>query len=367
MTKWLGWAMTALLALGFVALVGVRVVQAVARRSDAAELTSASGPVSVRTLEVHARDVSGRIELSGALRPANTVEVVPEVPGRVRSVAVEVGDRVAAGAVLARLDATDLQLAVDQGEGALAAAVAAEQVAEREANSAKALAESKSIADNQLAGILARHAAAVGQRAQAQAARDLARERLRDANITSPIGGIVTRRALDVGQTVGPGQPVFQVQDDSAYEVDVGLDEATAYAVTIGQPVTVRLEARDVELPGRVATLSPSLDRQTRKAAATLRLDPTDLQLITGSTVTVSLELEPRSGVITVPESALVKVDGEAVVRVVEEGNLVRNVSVRSGARQGGEIEVVGLTDGAVVVVAGPSNLVDGAVVAPRS
>jgi RND family efflux transporter MFP subunit len=208
----------------------------------------------------------------------------------------------------------------------------------------------------------------VGQHRQARAARDLAAERLRDTTLRAPVGGIVTRAAVDRGQMVAPGVPAFQVQDVSAYEVDVGFDEANAYAVVPGQAVRVRVLARaDLTLDGRIQTVSSSLDRQTRKALATIRLDSTAERLITGSTVMVELALDPRTGVVTVPETAVVDRDGSPVVRVVESGNVVRNVPVRTGLRQDGEVEVDAVGAGSTVVVTGPPELVDGTVVEPRS
>ncbi|MCA9489947.1 MAG: efflux RND transporter periplasmic adaptor subunit, partial [Myxococcales bacterium] len=198
---------------------------------------------------------------------------------------------------------------------------------------------------------------------------DLAAERVRDATLRSPIAGVVTRASVEVGQTLAPGMPPpFQVQDDGAYEVDIGLDEATAYAIGPDQPVEVQVSARQqLVLPGRVQTVSSTLDRQTRKAAATVRLEPTTERLLTGTTVTVVLSLEPRSGVVTVPETAVVEQGGARVVRVVGDDKAVRNVVVHPGLHQDGQVEVDGVSPGAAVVVSGPPDLADGTVVEPRS
>ncbi|MCB9685494.1 MAG: efflux RND transporter periplasmic adaptor subunit [Alphaproteobacteria bacterium] len=369
MRKLFGWLVVLLSGLMFLVLVGYRVVQAVERRSVAAERTGAGGPPIVRTVSAEAHDLSGRVEVSGTLRATSTVDVGAEVPGRVVEVLVDVGDRVKADAALARLDATELRLALSQAEGALAAAVAAEDRAKRDAENAEKLASSKAVTETQLVGARAGYAAATGQRQQAKAARDLAAERVRDATLRSPIAGVVTRASAEVGQTLAPGMPPpFQVQDDGAYEVDIGLDEATAYAIGPDQLVDVQVSARQqLVLPGRVQTVSSTLDRQTRKAAATVRLEPTTERLLTGTTVTVVLSLEPRSGVVTVPETAVVEQGGARVVRIVGADKAVRNVVVHPGLHQDGQVEVDGVSPGADVVVSGPPDLADGTVVEPRS
>lgn len=362
------WALGIVVVALFAGLIGWRVFEALGRRDVAAVRTESAGPVPVQIAAVERRDISGVIELSGSVRPANEVDVAADVPGRVLSVGVSVGTRVAKGEELAKLDATDLQLALEQAEGALAAAQAGKDAAEQEAATAEKLAASSAMTENQLLGARSRFNAAAGQVKQAQAARDLARERVRDATITSPIEGVVTKADVDVGQMVSPGRAVFQIQDDSAYEVEVGLDESTAYVVRPGVQVQVQSLARpDRVVPGTIATVSPTLDPQTRKAAAVVRLDPTSDPLLSYSTVTVRIEQHPRSGVVTVPARAVVDRDGNSFVRVVEEGNVVRQVQVRTGTHQGDWIEVYGVSPGDNVIVAGPADLPDGTVVEPRS
>ncbi|MEQ1503539.1 MAG: efflux RND transporter periplasmic adaptor subunit, partial [Myxococcota bacterium] len=352
----------------FAALIAWRVIEALGRREVAAATSVPTGPTPVQVATVERRDISGVIELSGTLRPANEVDVAPDVSGRVVSVSVSVGTRVDKGEELARLDATDLELALAQAEGALAAAVAGRDAAVQEAATAEKLAASSSITENQLVGARSRKMAADGQLKQSQASRDLAKERVNDAKIASPIAGIVTRADLDVGRMVTPGAAVFQIQDDSAYEVDVGLDEATAYTVHPGQPVEVQSLARpDRIVPGTIATVAPTLDPQTRKALAVVRLDPTTEPLLGYSTVTVRIAQQSRAGVVTVPASAVFERGADTIVRLVVEGNTVKIVAVRTGARLGELVEVFGIQPGAQVVVAGPADLVDGTVVEPRS
>ena len=124
MSRFLRWLGAAFVVVLFAALVAWRVQEALSRRDVAAVRTEAAGPIPVQVATVERRDISGMIELSGTLRPANEVDLAPEVPGRVVSVAVAVGARVKKGDELAQLDATDLALALDQAEGALTAAQA---------------------------------------------------------------------------------------------------------------------------------------------------------------------------------------------------------------------------------------------------
>lgn len=363
--KWLGVAMITLL---FVGLVAWRVQEALSRRDLAAVRTETAGPIPVQVATVERRDISGVIELSGTLRPANEVDLAPDVAGRIVSVSVAVGARVKKGEELAKIDATDLELALAQAEGALTAAQAGRDAAVQEAESADKLAKSDAITENQLVDKRSRRTASEGQLKQAQASRDLAKERVNDAEIVSPIAGVLTKVNVDIGKVVSPGVPVFQIQDDSGYEVEIGLDEATAYAIHPGQAVEVQSLARpDRTVPGTIATVAPTLDPQTRKAAAIVRLDPTTDPLLTYSTVTVRIAQHPRYGVVAIPVAALIEHNGESAVRLVVDGKTVKIVPVRIGQRQGDLLEVYGVEPGNQIVIAGPTDLAEGAQVEPRS
>src|SRR5262245_11687660 len=139
MARVLKWLAAGLVALLFVALVGWRVQEALSRRDLAVERVGTEGPSPVQVARRERRGISGVIELSGTLRPANEVDLAPDVPGRVLSVAVAIGARVKKGDELAKLDATDLELALAQAEGALTAAQAGRDAAVQEAESADKL------------------------------------------------------------------------------------------------------------------------------------------------------------------------------------------------------------------------------------
>lgn len=360
LVTWLFWAFVAFL---FVVLALWRVEQAIVRRSTAAARTAVTGPIAVELTPVAARDLAGGVLVSGTLRSVDQVDVVSDVPGRVETLAVDVGSRVSKGDLLATLDDTDAKLALAQAEGAVTAATAAWDAASHDAGSAEQLAAAKAMTETQLVAARSRLAAAQGQLAQAKAGRDLARERVRDARITSPIDGVVTRRGLSIGQMVAPGAPILQAQDDARYQVDVALDEATAHAVAPDQQVTITSLARGGEpLVGTIATVSSTLDPVSHRATAVIRVDATSA-LITNATVSVRIPIASHEGALAVPATAVVEKDDKPVVRVVTDG-VVANGPVTLGIRDGTFVEVGGVAAGAMVVTAGPVEIADGAVVA---
>ena len=362
MKRVLTWLFSAFVAILFMVLVLWRIEQAVVRRSTAAARTAITGPIAVEVAAVTAHDLSGTIVVTGTLRSVDLVDVVADVPGRVETLPVDVGARVQKGDVLATLDDTDSQLGLAQAEGMVAAATASRDAAAHDAASAEKLAAADAMTETQLVAARSRLAAAEGQLAQAKAGRDLAREHVRDARVTSPIDGIVTKRALAIGQMVAPGAPILQVQDDAHYQVDIALDEASAYAVAPGTEATITSVARVGEpLVGTVATVSSTLDPMTRKAAAVIRVDSSS-PLITNATVSVRIPVGSRPGALAVPATAIGESHDAPVVRVVT-ANVVKNVPVTVGLRDGDLVEIAGVDAGSFVVTAGPVDIPDGAVV----
>lgn len=341
-----------------------RVSDAVTRRDDASAATAVSASVPVDVIVAAPRDLVETVRVAGTLRARHEADVVADVSGRVEAILVDVGTPVRKGDVLARLESRDSELQVAQAQASLAMAEAGRDTALRDYDVSQAVAGVGGVTDAQLVAARSRSASSEAQVLQAKAALGLARERLADALLRSPIDGVITRRATDVGRMVSPGVAAFVVQDVSALELVVSVDERTASRIQVGGAVTV-LSDHAADLPvASVRTVSPALDAQTRKAEVVIELGQAT-GLLPQGTATAVLLLGERPGAVAVPARAVLEgVDG-AYVYVVD-GPLARRTPVRPGLRDGDWLEAEGLPAGSTVVVSGQTFLTDGALVAPR-
>jgi RND family efflux transporter MFP subunit len=353
--------------LGSAALCGLtawRVGDAMTRRDEAAEATAVSASVPVDVMVAAPRDLVETVRVSGSLRARHEADVVADVPGRVEALLVDVGTQVRKGDVLARLESRDASLQVEQAQASLAMAEAGRDTALRDYDVSQAVAGVGGVTDAQLVAAKSRSLSSEAQVLQAKAALGLARERLADATLRSPIDGVVTRRATDVGRMVSPGVAAFVVQDLGALELVVSVDERTAARLVAGGAVTV-VSDHAADLPtASVRTVSPALDAQSRKAEVVIELGPAT-GLLPHGTATAVLLLGQRPGAVAVPARAVLDGDDGAYVYVVD-GAVARRTPVRPGLRDGDWIETEGLPAGATVVVAGQTFLTDGAAVTPR-
>lgn len=175
-----------------------------------------------------------------------------EIGGRLEARLVDLGDRVHAGQVLARLDAADLRLLVVQTEAEVSAArmaLATTQEAARRANRLNdvriASDAAREVADAQFEEARARLEAA-------NAARDLARRAIDDATLTATEDGLVLAVPAEPGEVVGAGQPILRIAPEGSVEARVSLPESFA-----GLPLGTEAQLELWSDPGRtiLATL----------------------------------------------------------------------------------------------------------------
>lgn len=333
-----------------------RTSEALARRAEAAEPVAAATP-AVEVATVGKRQVRATATVNGTLRPVNEVDVVADVPGRITSIRAEIGDRVAKGQVLAVLDADDLAIAVRQAKAAVEAAKAGLDAGARELASSEALFQANGISEVAITGLRGRNRATEAQVEQAQAALAMARSRLADATIRSPIGGVISDRQVGEGRTINPGVPLFHIVDTSALELEAGLDEAVVAEVAPGAAVDVLHRGKSIA--GTVRVISPSLDARTRKAKAIVTV--VDPQVVANASVEARFVIGDRE-VVAVPAEALVFRDGAAHVVTITDGK-TRRIDVQPGLSDGAWTEVSGLPEGTQVVARGGAALIDGTAV----
>jgi len=302
-------------------------------------------------LQVYTGEVRARYETDLAFR----------IGGKVVERTVDVGARVAPGEVLARLDPQDVRLA---------ASAAAAQVASAEADVALARAEftrgedlrarnflSASALDTRRTALQAAEARLRQARAQAASAGNQARY----ATLAADSAGIVTAAPAEAGQVVSAGQTVLRVARTDAREVLIHVPESRIRAIAVGAAAVVRPwtdAARSY--PGEVREVAPAADAATRSYALRVSITAPDDALPLGATASVAFAT-PLEAQAVLPFSAVTRIEGQAVVWVVDAASTVRPQAVETGAfRDEGVVIRAGLAPGARVVVAGVHRLVEG-------
>jgi RND family efflux transporter MFP subunit len=312
-------------------------------------------PVAVRVEAAASVVRPSVITASGVVEARTTVDVAFQVPGKVAAVGPDDGDAVSEGQLLAALDPTDYRLAVEQ-------TAAAAEYAAGERDRYRPLLAAGSVAPNDLA----RMESAARQSAAGAA---LARKRLADTRLHSPISGIVARRALERGTSVASGQSAFTLVDLDVVKVRIGVPEADIDMIRAGQSATVRLPAlAEASFGGRVTSVGVSADPTTRTYAVEITVPNTMHRLKAGMVAEATVQATRQRTAIAVPAAAVVRnADGATLLYLLDPTtHRVHSRRVSVGTTHGAEatLEIArGLSAGELVVVAGQQRVREGSLV----
>ncbi len=307
----------------------------------------AGGPAAVDVVLASEGTLRPEREYTGTTRPTREVTLRARTEGRLLTLAADVGDRVARGQVLARLDDDLLRAAVSQAEAELASRQSELTSAQTQVGAARTRVEQARLnltqqrADADRYAFLAREGAGPRQtaeqartaaltgaqvlRSEEQQVRNLQaavqaaqarvraqraavaqqRERLSYAVLRSPVTGYVTQKLSDVGNLVQPGGEILRLGDFRLAQVDVQVSELELPGIRLGQTVRVLLDAYgDRQFLGRVDRISPQADPVTRLVPVTITLPNPDSR-IGGGLLARARFGQTAERKIVIPETAL--------------------------------------------------------------
>lgn len=210
----------------------------------------------------------------GVLVPDQTVEISPRFHGVLAEVKVRVGDRLAAGAVLAEIDPRPLRDDARAANAAVSAAVAMRRQAQVDIEDARrrledekravadGLSPQQKLADAEFAlkRALATAERADGEVAAARARDASARERLADTSLRSPIAGVVSVRFQDAGATVSAGQPIVRIVGDGELRLRYSIPPELAGEQQAGQVVWATIDTIATPISATIRQISPTID-----------------------------------------------------------------------------------------------------------
>lgn len=199
----------------------------------------------------------------------NESRIAAEISGRVVALPVEPGQRIARGALVARLDCTDHELAADSARAALDASEARAHLTRLQHARARKLADEGFISADALDARAAELDAARAEVAVRRAALETARAATAKCVVRAPFPAIVVERLAQQGELAVPGTPLARLLDTS--RIEVRAEVQTADADDLRGARDARLETPDGGYPLRLVRLSPAVTQASRLQQARLR------------------------------------------------------------------------------------------------
>lgn len=365
------------------------------RQTDPGERSSAR---QVKTARVEETPFGEAVTVNGTLAAFDQTTASVKVPGRLRSITVDLGSVVRRGQVIAQVEQQDYRLRVEQAEAALAQArarlglspdgkddrVSAEETgtvrqaravldeARASRDRSARLVEQGVVARSEFETVDAAYKVAVSRYqdaieeirnrqallAQRRSELSLARQQLADTSVYSPLDGVVQEKRASVGEYLAAGAPVVNIVRMDPLRLRAQVPERDAPNVRSGQNVRVTIDGDTNVYVGQIMRLSPVIADQTR-----MLLVEADVRnngsLRPGAFARAEIVTDDAKMAVTVPSNSIVTFAGIEKVILVQNGKALEK-PVTTGRKNGEWTEIVtGINVGDQVVV-DPGNLQSG-------
>jgi len=299
-------------------------------------------PLGVSVVEVRAHPWFQSIDTFGRFVAAEKLTLGVEVAGTVTEVLFSEGQHIEAGQTLVRLDDRKQRLRLERARADAASASVELGQARSTFERYQELIERRVVAEEAYRQTESAYQAAQARLEQAIAAREIARQELRDLTLSSPVAGIVESEAVEPGQKVLPGDTLAVIQTASSLQVLTYVREEEVNLLHPG-------DAAPVQSPGvpgrlyqaRIESIASAADPRTGNFAIKLRVDNQDGLLREGMSARISLRSQQGMPVLTVPAGAVVDRDRRRVVFLVRDG-LAASVAPVLGLAADGWVPVTG-------------------------
>lgn len=327
---------------------------------DASAEASATG-VLISVAKVEVTDLPIWIKTVGIVHSQATPTLAAEVEGRITMVAVDVGDAIELGQLLAETDTSTLLLRQQAAQAGIDRLVVhitngKRRVKRFESLSAKNLSSQTELDDarEQLEAYRADYKAAEAELA-------IVNDSLTKSRIKAPVSGVVQARLIAAGDFVKRGQALFEITRPELLQAWLPVPEALALRVEIGQPAKIYSPLTPGEfVAAHVTELQPSIGLGSRAVIAIVNLDqPGNLR--PRATLSGKVLVETRKQAMMVPNISVVRRPAGNIIYVIRNDTAVARV-VETGAHDGSRIEIVaGLEGDETIATDGAAFLTDGA------
>jgi len=277
-------------------------------------------------------------KLDGIIEAVNQGTVAAQTSGRVEAILYDVDDFVPAGAVIIRLRATEQRAGLLQAEAALREATAREAEAQTRYQRMAEMYDRRVIPKATLDEVAMNREAAVARLTAARAALQSAKEGVAYTEVRAPYAGVVTKRLVQVGETVSPGTPLMSGISLQYLRVNVDIPQSIVEQVRRIKKGVVYVEGRRIE--ATKVTVFPAAESPSSTFRARLELPENATDLYPGMFVKVGF-VTGEADRILVPTRSLVERSEVTAVYVVEASGRASLRQVRVGGRFDDRVEIL--------------------------
>ena len=380
---------------------------ACSRKTEALQEEKASGQSSavptVPVAQVVRRSLTSDITLTGEFVPYQEIDVMAKVAGYVRSIKVDIGDRVHEGQVLAQLEVPEMQNDVTRAAAAVQEAEAEIVKARDEVNRAQSAHEMAHLSFTRIQDVSKREPGLIPQQevdevhskdlvaeaetAAAQSNREAAERKAAMAKaeqarwgtlqnyttISAPFTGVITKRYANTGAMIQAGTasqtqalPIVRLAQNNLLRLVLPVPESAVPRVRIGEFVQVSVASLGKTFAGRVTRFANEVKPSTRTMDTEVDVPNPGLVLVPGLYAEVKLQLQQSNEALSVPLDAVDESTGSPQVYAVRD-SMIHVLPVRVGLKTAQFQEIrSGVEDGDLVVIGRHAGLQNGQAAQPK-
>ncbi len=320
-------------------------------RNAPAPLEAETSVPEVRVRGSEAQDHLRELVVFGQTEAVREVELKAEIGGPIAALPAEKGERLAAGAEIARI-------AEQERPAELAKARALLEQRRIEVQAARKLSEKGYRAQTSLA-------AAEAELQAAEAAVRLAEVNLEKLVVTAPFDGVLDRRSVELGDFVDRGDPIGRLVDLDPLLVVAQVSEKDVGEIAVGDAGALRLADGERRIEGRVRFVAASAETATRTYRVELAVPNPGGRLPVGATAELHLPIETVRAHRVTPAVLTLDTDGRVGVNTVDEQDTVVFHPVRILAQDDDGVWLAGLPERIRLISVGQEYVVDGQPVRP--
>jgi RND family efflux transporter MFP subunit len=342
------------------------------KKSESQDL-SASGidaapATAVEVTEITLKDITEYIESNGVVHAWQEADISPEVTGKVKSIFAEVGDDLAIGDPIFKLNDELLHLQVEKARSLVTQLEGNYLTSKRDLIRKEKLFKDGVISELDRDLAQAKEKADRGLLAGAKASLKIAERDLRETTIRSPIKGNLAERLVDVGTTVNPQMKVASVVDISKVRIRIGLSEKEIHKIKKGQDVAVSVDAfPGDEYQGTVFTAGMKANETSLTFPVEISLSNNrEPSLKPGMVARLKIQTGNHNRVVSIPQDVIFTEGDAAFVFLERDGAAHRINIVPDRTINSHTIVKKGLSPGDLLITVGAQTIAEGEQVVHR-
>ncbi len=334
------------------------------RQEEVEETSLAAAPVKV--FKVKRQRISEKLFYTGLIEAWNTINITPDVGGKIAKIYVEEGDRVQKGQLLAELDTRAIRLQLEQAKAGFAVAEANYRDAQRNMQRMERLKSENAVSEQQYEQLKLAYEAADAQLQQARAALNLANHNLDVSILKAPFSGVIASRNAEVGDVINPlmggfspSSGVLTLMDFSRVKIQIQVSSQDIALIKKGMVALMQVDAfPERTFQGKVSVVNLTADPMTRKFDVQITSNNPELLLRPNTFGEVTLEISTHEDALVIPQIAVLE---NKYVFVTQDNNTVVRKEISLGLQNANMVEVIeGIEEEDLVVVEGNYGLEEG-------